>query len=182
MSRCYSTALLGYSIPLVFIGAAALLSGWFDVFNNALSDLGHATRSNVSVLFNLGLSLGSFFIMLFASLYSVRFNVVITALLLFTGFSLNLVAVFDEVYGYVHFAVSVIFFISVAFLLVGYSVIFRKYVVPLSLLAVGIASWYIHFTYDIPRGVAIPELVSVFAVLPVYVDYMRRVCSKCCVG
>ena len=49
-------------VPLFLIMLAIALSGWFNIYDNALSDLGHAVRSNVVPLFNLGLSLGGFLI------------------------------------------------------------------------------------------------------------------------
>ncbi|MEM1601030.1 MAG: DUF998 domain-containing protein [Sulfolobales archaeon] len=179
MSRCYLPAILGYVIPLLLIGVAALTSGWFNMFNNALSDLGHAVRSNVAVIFNLGLALGSLFILLFAIAYSTRFNKLMSILLVLTAFFLNLIAIFDEVYGRLHFIVSVAFFISVGVLLIGYSITFKKYITSLLALAISASSWYLYFNYRVPEGAAIPELVSIIVVLPFYADYVRRVCSLC---
>jgi len=45
---------------------------------------------------------------IFTSLFSMRFNKFMSILLIFMGTSSNLVAVFDEVYGIIHFIVSVI--------------------------------------------------------------------------
>ncbi len=44
--------LLSIIIPLISILVAAVLSDWFSIVNNALSDLGHAKRSSVAPLFN----------------------------------------------------------------------------------------------------------------------------------
>ncbi|MCS7109053.1 MAG: DUF998 domain-containing protein [Sulfolobales archaeon] len=176
--NCYVIAVLGYLIPLLLIFIASVMSGWFNLFNNALSDLGHATRSNVALIFNLGLSLGSLFVILFASIYSIRFNKVLSLLLIFSGFSLNLVAIFDEVYGVTHFVVSVIFFVSLAALLIGYYIVFKNSVLPLLALGVSALSWFLYFTYRFPRGAALPELVSILVVLPIYLDYMRKVCRN----
>ncbi|MEM0065509.1 MAG: hypothetical protein QXH88_01090, partial [Sulfolobales archaeon] len=67
LSKCFILAVSGYAIPLAFIAVAAASAGWFDVVRNALSDLGHATRSSVAPLFNLGLYLGAFTLAIFAS-------------------------------------------------------------------------------------------------------------------
>jgi len=50
--------LLSIIIPLISILVAAVLSDWFNIVNNALSDLGHAKRSSVAPLFNASLVLG----------------------------------------------------------------------------------------------------------------------------
>jgi len=105
-----------------------------------------------------------------------RFNKVMSVLLIFTGVSLNLVAVFDEVYGIIHFIVSALFFISLLILLSTYAYVFKEYVLPISAIVVGVISWALHFIYRIPKGAAIPELISIFIVLPFYMKYVMRVC------
>ncbi|MEM4519634.1 MAG: DUF998 domain-containing protein [Sulfolobales archaeon] len=177
-SKCYITAISGYLIPLVFIFIAATVSGWFSLVDNALSDLGHATKSNVSVVFNLGLSLGSFFIIIFSLTYSIKFNRLITMLLILSGFFLNLIAIFDEVYGRLHFIVSVAFFTSLAALIVGYSVTYRSYLISPVALLVGVLPWATHYLYNIPKGVAVPELISIFVALPFYMKYVRKSCKE----
>jgi hypothetical membrane protein len=57
---------------LLLVLLAALLSGWFNPLTNALSDLGHATRSPVAPIFNLGLSLGGFLLALSGVLCAYR--------------------------------------------------------------------------------------------------------------
>ncbi|MEM2707195.1 MAG: hypothetical protein QW288_06765, partial [Ignisphaera sp.] len=51
-------------VPLICIAISIWLSPWFNILDNALSDLGHATRSSVAPIFNFGLSLGGFLIAL----------------------------------------------------------------------------------------------------------------------
>lgn len=177
MSRaCLGLATSGYAVPLISIAITASASGWFSLVNNALSDLGHATRSAVAPVFNLGLSLGAFLVAVFAAHYSYRLSKPITYALLVTAFSLNLISVFDEVYGRLHFWVSVAFFLGIAVLLVVYAVVFRNYLLPLVALALSIGSWIAHLSYGIPRGAAIPELISIFTALPIYIDYAKRTC------
>ncbi|MEM1651249.1 MAG: DUF998 domain-containing protein [Sulfolobales archaeon] len=178
LSKCFILAVSGYAIPLAFIAVAAASAGWFDVVRNALSDLGHATRSSVAPLFNLGLYLGAFILAIFASRYSLKYSRAITYLLLLTALTLGLVAVFDEVYGVLHFWVSVAFFLSISALLVAYSLKFRSYLLPLVALTTGVLSWVAHLAYRIPRGAAIPELVSIFVALPFYLRYSSLVCRS----
>ncbi len=178
LKYCLGIAILTYVVPLSLITISALTSGWFNIFNNALSDLGHAVRSNVAPIFNLGLMFGALLTVIFASLFSMRFNRVMSVLLIITGTSLNLVAIFDEVYGVIHFIVSVIFFISLLILVSTYAYIFKEYVLPLLAIAIGVISWVLHLIYRIPKGAAIPELISIFITLPFYMRYAVRVCRS----
>ncbi|MEM1526465.1 MAG: DUF998 domain-containing protein [Ignisphaera sp.] len=163
-------------IPLICIAISATLSPWFNIVNNALSDLGHAINSNVSPIFNFGLSLGGSLIIIVATTIILRYSKALTISLTLNGYTLILVAVFDEVYnkyGRLHFWVSVAFFISLAISLIVYSIITPnkiKKIVPLILLTITITSWILHLFYKIPRGAAIPELISIFAVAPFYID------------
>lgn len=176
--KCLALAASAYTAPLGFIAIAAATSGWFNLTRNALSDLGHATRSSVAPIFNLGLYLGAFLVAVFASSYSLLYSKTVSILLLVSAFSLGLVAVFDEVYGALHFWVSVAFFLSIAALLVAYSLRFRTYVAPAIALAVAASSWVAHLAYRVPRGAALPELVSIFAALPFYLKYVSVVCRE----
>ncbi len=63
--RLYSV--FGIAVPIVSfvsIAVSILLSPWFSWKVNALSDLGHATRSSVFPIFKLGLLLGGFLIVI----------------------------------------------------------------------------------------------------------------------
>lgn len=169
------TPLTSIVVPSVFIALSALLSGWFNILDNALSDLGHATKSNVSILFNLGLVLGGFLLYTNA-LVVARVEKAYRFLMGFAGFSLALVGVFDEVYGLTHFIVSIIFFITLLSFLVYYSSRADGWRRNASLVGiiVSIIAWALHFTLKIPRGAAIPELISIVAVTPFYLDvYME---------
>ncbi len=157
--------------PLAAIAVAAALSGWFDVFSNALSDLGHATRSAVAPVFNTGLSLGGLLMSIVAVKLLTRLSKTLAAILALDGYALILVAVFDEVYGRLHFAVSVLFFalLGAAVLYYGFASKSAKLrIAALALFTAALASWIAHLAYKTPRGAAVPELVSVIAALPVY--------------
>jgi len=174
---CILTALLSVSMPLLFILMAITFSTWFNVYDNALSDLGHAMRSSVAPIFNAGLSLGAFLLVVFAVGYVKNVSKALAILIALCAFSLNLVAVFDEVYGSLHYWVSVAFFTLVAFLLVGCGYVMKRMSLAMLALAVGIAVWYIHITHKVPRGAAIPELISVFISIPFLITFAyRNVC------
>ena len=111
-------ALFGVAGPIaayLFIVISIILSPWFNWSTDALSDLGHASRSDVAPLFNFGLHLAGFLIMVF-SMTVFRKHAKFTSLcLLISALMLQLVAVFDEVYGFLHFLVSIFFFASLGF-------------------------------------------------------------------
>jgi hypothetical membrane protein len=159
-------------VPLACIAAAALSSSWFDLWSNALSDLGHAVRSNVAPIFNFGLSAGGLLVAL-AGACSLERSRAIGWTLVVAGYFLVLIAVFDEVYGRLHFYVSVAFFLSIAVLLAEYALTVRgvKGLLASLAIAVGVAAWVAHLAYGVPRGAAVPELVSIFVALPFYFDF-----------
>jgi hypothetical membrane protein len=170
---CLFLAELSITVPLISIAIAILLSDWFSITNNALSDLGHATKSSVAPIFNFGLSLGGALIIYTSALCLYKSSKVFSAVGFLVGFTLTLVAVFDEIYSGLHFKVSVAFFLSLALFLVAYGVYFRSYL-PIPAMTVAILAWLLHFAYNIPKGVAIPELVSVFATAPFYIDTIKK--------
>jgi hypothetical membrane protein len=161
------------AVPLIMITVSIALSPWFNIVKNALSDLGHATRSSVAPLFNLGLSLGGVLAILTATILITRISKALAISICVSGYFLILVAVFDEVYGKLHYWVSVAFFLSLGASLIIYSLISRntvKRVSALVLLIVAVTSWVLHIYYRIPSGAAIPELISIFAIAPFYID------------
>ncbi|ADM27168.1 Protein of unknown function DUF998 [Ignisphaera aggregans DSM 17230] len=176
---CILVALSSFVIPLLFISIAIAMSDWFNIYDNALSDLGHATRSKVAPIFNIGLSLGAFLLTIFAINYVKDISRILMILLLLCAFLLNLVAVFDEVYGKLHYWVSVAFFISLALLLAGYGYFMKQIVLATIAIAIGVIAWYIHMVYRIPRGAAIPELISIFISIPFLIVFAyRNVCRE----
>ncbi|MEL9940570.1 MAG: DUF998 domain-containing protein [Ignisphaera sp.] len=176
--------LASIAIPLICIAISIALSPWFNITSNALSDLGHAINSKVSPIFNFGLSLGGTLIIVTAVTIIIRAGKPMAISTSVTGYTLILVAVFDEVYnryGKLHFWVSVAFFLSLATSLVIYSLITSnkiKRIMPLALLAVGVALWILHLFYKIPPGAAIPELISIFIIIPFYIDIVIKALKK----
>ncbi|NJE26153.1 DUF998 domain-containing protein [Thermococcus sp. MV5] len=166
-------AYLSVAIPLFSIVIAIMLSEWFSITNNALSDLGHAIRSPAALVFNFALGLGGALIIYVSALCIYQSSKLFSAVGFLTGFTLILVAIFDEIYGEFHIKVSIAFFLSLAIFLIAYAVYFKSYL-SLPALGISIIAWILHLMYDIPRGAAIPELVSIFAVIPFYIDAMKR--------
>ena len=165
--------ILSYTVPLTAIFIAIALSPWFSFWDNALSDLGHAVKSSVAPIFNFGLVFGGFLTGLIAVKYMLSVDWLKAYILLYMGFTLTLIGVYDEVYGTIHFIVSVLFFLGMIVYLLIFS--FRsKTLVPIPVAILHIIIWILHFGYDIPPGAAIPELIAVFSYIPFYtLDYLR---------
>lgn len=173
LTPCRAVAVLSLLLPLLFICLSIALSSWFNVYRNALSDLGHATRSSVALIFNLGLSLGGVLIVVMGARYLINTSRAMGMVVAILGYALVLIAVFDEVYGSLHFWVSVLFFISLAILLCIYVATFKGFLRRVSAtiaLILALLMWVMHLAFKQPSGAAIPELVSIAAVTPFYID------------
>jgi hypothetical membrane protein len=164
-------ALLGILAPLtaiIFIAVSIVLSPWFSWGSNALSDLGRsaatdgASKSEVAPLFNFGLLLCGFLIILY-SITSFRKHAKYTSyVLIIAGLALQLVATFDEVYGSLHFLVSVLFFAALGFASISYSVEKRS-VLAFAALVIGSVSWLLYGLEIYSAGIAVPEVISSMA-------------------
>jgi hypothetical membrane protein len=176
--RDYS--LLGIVGPLLgylFIGTAISQSPWFRWEKNALSDLGHSTRSSVAPVFNFGLLLTGLCIAAYV-LLSLRHLAKWTSLsLLLSGFSLQLVATFDEVYGFLHFAVSVLFFLSIGVSSIVYAAEKKSYLGVVAFV-IGLAAWMLYWMRVYVAGVAVPETISTLVVLPLIMSTAMKIYHK----
>jgi len=169
---------IGVSISLAGVLAASLMAGWFSWWRNALSDLGHATRHpETAVLFNGSLIVGGILVAAGGSLLLCAGERALALGFMLVGLGLALVGGFDEVYGRVHFAVSVFLFASLGVLLVAVAVSSRS-PYPLTSIAVGAAAWALHFVAGVPEGAAVPEIVSVVATLPWALRSLLRVAGR----
>ena len=158
-------ALFGLVAPLIaifFIVVSILLSPWFSWWSNALSDLGHSVNSDVAPLFNFGLLLSGFLTILY-SITSFRNHAKYTSyVLVIVGLSLQLVATFDEVYGSLHFQVSVLFFMALGFASISY-IIEKRSVLAFAALIIGSVSWILYGLEIYSAGIAVPETISSIA-------------------
>lgn len=159
-------ALLGIIGPLVAyiaIGLSIYLSPSFSWYKNALSDLGHAQRSNVAPIFNFGLLLSGFLV----TMYSIRFlanRAKYTGIAVaFSAFMLQAIAAFDEIYGFIHYIVSVLFFVSAGISCIIYF-IEEKSVLSIIAFLVGLIAWLTYWFGLYKAGVAVPEIISAIAV------------------
>ncbi|MEM2111830.1 MAG: DUF998 domain-containing protein [Candidatus Bathyarchaeia archaeon] len=155
-------ALLGVIAPLtayIFVGTAVTLSPWFSWQENALSDLGHAINSNVAAIFNFGLLLTGFLIGIYSVTAFRKYAKYSSVFLLISAFSLQLVATFNETYCFVHFAVSMVFFILIGTTLIVYSIEKRSFV-SITAFIIGIGSWILYWANPYSAGIAVPEAIS----------------------
>jgi len=161
-------ALLGAVGPLVAyvsIGVSIALSPWFSWKRNALSDLGHAVKSGVAPIFNFGLLLAGFLVMVYAVMALRNYAKWTSYSLVISAFLLQLVAVFDEVYGPLHFVVSVLFFVSLGPTSILYA-IERKSSLAVIGFIIGLLLWVFYWARIYSAGVAVPETLSTVAVIP----------------
>jgi len=179
--------LVGPLVAIFFIVVSIVLSPWFSWWSNALSDLGCsansevAPKSEVAPLFNFGLLLSGFFLIVY-SITSFRNHAKYTSyLLVIVGLTLQLVATFDEVYGSLHFQVSVLFFVALCFASISY-VIEKRSVLAFAALVIGFASWILYGLEIYSSGIAVPETISSMATvtwvmlsaLRIYFDKLDR--------
>ncbi len=160
-------ALLGIIGPLVAyisIGISILRSPWFSWERSALSDLGHSVKSSVAPIFNLGLSLAGFLIMLYIFTTFRKYAKYTASGFVISSFFLQLIATFDEVYGFLHGAVSVLFFISLGItsLLYAYE---KKSVFAVIVFIISFSSWILYGLEIYSAGIAVPETISSVAVM-----------------
>jgi hypothetical membrane protein len=160
--------LVGPLIAIFFIVVSIVLSPWFSWWSNALSDLGRSAnsevmpKSEVAPLFNLGLLLSGFLTILY-SITSFRNHAKYTSyLLVFIGLTLQLVATFDEVYGSLHFQVSVLFFMALGFASISY-IVEKRSVLAFAALIIGSVSWILYGLEIYSAGIAVPETISSMA-------------------
>jgi hypothetical membrane protein len=160
-------ALFGVIGPLlayVSIGVSIALSPWFSWEKSVLSDLGHAVESGVAPIFNFGLLLTGFFLTIYAVKVLKGYTRWTGYSLVISAFTLQLIAVFDKVYGLLHLVVSISFFVSLGVTSLFYAVE-RKSYSAVAAFAVGLISWTFYWAGIYSAGVAVPETISSVAVL-----------------
>ncbi|MEM0117086.1 MAG: DUF998 domain-containing protein [Conexivisphaerales archaeon] len=113
-------------LPYPFIIVSMLLSPWFNMYEDALSDLGNLNNGLAARIYDSGLTLGGVFVILF-SLMLMRGNrgkhfVTVGTLISFIGIALALIGLFPENAGEIHGIISTFFFglIVVSMIIYGY--------------------------------------------------------------
>jgi hypothetical membrane protein len=169
--------MVGPLVAYVFIFASIMFSPWFSWENNALSDLGHSVSSGVAPLFNFGLFLTGFLVIIY-SIGSLRIYAKYSSyFLLASALMLQLVAVFDEVYGFLHFAVSVLFFLCLGVSSLVYAVEKRSILASATLI-IGLISWILFWADIYTAGIAVPEAISSVVTLWIISSAMQAFLSN----
>ena len=151
-----------------FIIASIALSPWFNLYDDALSDLGNTVSNGwVGYVYDAGLIAAGLLVLAFAALLSReardRRTLVWTAPLMVAAADLALVGIFSESAGHIHGVVSEIFFLTIVVAMLAYSYVSWPLGSPrIGSLALvfGILSAVIWFASWPWAGVAIQEAVT----------------------
>ncbi|MEM2464338.1 MAG: DUF998 domain-containing protein [Candidatus Bathyarchaeia archaeon] len=155
--------IIGPLIAYTCIGLSIYLSPSFSWRVNALSDLGHAKNSIVAPIFNFGLLVSGFLVALYSAKSLAGYAKYTSVSLTLSALMLQAVAAFDEIYGQIHFIVSVIFFILAGISCIIYS-LEKKSILAALAFAVGFLSWALWWAGVYKMGIAVPETISALAV------------------
>ncbi len=172
-------ALFGVFGPLlvyISILLSLVLSPWFSWESNALSDLGHAVTRDAAPIFNLGLLLAGFLMMIYALTVFQKHAKYSSFCLLVSTFLVQLLAVFNEVYGSLHYVVAVPHFVMLSLTSIVYTVEKRS-AVALSTFIIVMFSWLLYGLNIFNIGIAVPETVSklvlawiMYSAIKIYLD------------
>ena len=167
----YTTFIVVYGLIFLAIG----LAPWFSWKKNALSDLGNCMRSNVSVIFNLALVSGGWLLAMYSIVYLRTDTKISWLFFIASGFALQLIGTYDEAYHYIHWMVSVTFFLVYDISLLVYS-LERRILIGILLFIVYIGVWYAFYNGLLSGGVSIPEMITSLIVSSMLViEETRRV-------
>ena len=160
--------IIAATISYPFLLPSVILSPWFNVFDNALSDLGNLNlNAPTAYIFNAGIMLSGLFVAAFAILVSSGHHdwkyLIWTVPLSFAGLSLIMVGIFPINSGIIHGLVSVGFFVTMIITMLVYS--FSSWLlgsprIGVIALTFGIASvliWSSPWPWD---GVAVQETLT----------------------
>jgi len=173
-------ALFGVFGPLlvyVSIALSLVFSPWFNWESNALSDLGHAVTSDVASIFNLGLLLAGFLMMIYALTVFKKHAKYSSFCLLVSTFLVQLLATFNEAYGSLHYAVAVPHFVMLSVTSIVYTVEKRS-AVALVTFTIVMFSWLLYALNIFNIGVAVPETVSKLVVAWIMYSAIKIYISK----
>ena len=184
MSRETRLGFLAPLIALVAITVAILISPGFTWPDNALSDLGHYTRTDLgpykllgAIIFNSGLILTGLVMLYFAIWFTkqstdtpTRFGIIPLMISLLFLISIG---IFSENFGEIHFIVSVGFFLTFPFSMwiIGLAWMRFRHLRPFALVSLilpflSVVFWWYHFVGN-PywTGAAIPEIVTAMSAI-----------------
>jgi hypothetical membrane protein len=186
-SQIQRYTLIGFIAPVIALGTifiAILLSPLFTWEGNALSDLGHYTRTDlgsnqfiVAIIFNAGLILTSILMLYFVVSFSKGLNDIPTKIgMVILGIAcvfLLLIGIFSENAGSIHFWVSAGFFFTFPFAMWTIAIGWFRFpnlrwfsLISFLLPFFSLYIWPAHFAGTLPwTGEAIPEIITAFSAI-----------------
>jgi hypothetical membrane protein len=168
---------LGPALVYFSITASLILSPWFSWENNALSDLGNSATSDVAPLFNFGLLLAGFFLMVYALTAFKKHAKYSSACLLVSAFLVELLATFNIAYGFLHYVVAVPHFVMLSVTSIVYTVERRSAIAFATFLIVS-GSWILYEIGVFDVSIAVPETISKIVLAWILVSAIRIYISK----
>jgi len=156
--------ILGPLLVYVTIAISLAVSPWFSWQTNALSDLGHSVNSSAAPIFNFGLLISGFLLIIYSLTVFKKYAKYSSYFLLVSTFFVQLISVFNETYGSIHYAVAVPHFLMLSATSIVYSVEKRSVLAAGTFLAV-MFCWLLYALNLFGIGIAVPETVSKLVLL-----------------
>lgn len=155
---------LGPLMVYVSIVVSLLVSPWFNWQTNALSDLGHPVNSQAAPIFNGGLFLAGFFLMLYSMTAFKKHAKYSSISLLISSFFVQMLAVINESYGGLHYVAAVPHFLTLSLTSIVYGWE-KKSKFAITTFAVVMFTWLLYSLNVFNMGIAVPETVSKLVLL-----------------
>jgi len=156
--------ILGPVMVYLSIVVSLLVSPWFNWQTNALSDLGHAVNSEAAPIFNGGLFLAGFFLMLYSMTVFKKHAKYSSTCLLVSSFFVQMLAVINLAYGPLHYVAAVPHFLTLSLTSVVYGYEKRsKFAIGTFLVVM--FTWLLYSLNAFNMGIAIPETMSKLVLL-----------------
>ena len=172
-----SLGIVGPIIVYISIGVSIMFSPWFSWQRNALSDLGHAVKSEVAPIFNLGLLLGGLLLVVYVVTVFREHAKYTSLCLVASAFLLQLIATFNEAYGFLHDVVSVLFFVSI-WITSLVNAIETKSLEALGAFIISFGIWVLYGLKVYSAGIAVPEIISFTTVAALLMLSIIRIFSQ----
>jgi len=176
----FKPLIAGVLIALIFFSSlyySIMFVDWFDWRKNALSDLGNSAKSEVAAQFNFGLLLVGLLMILLALNYVRRSSRISWILFAVSGFLLQMIAAFDEVYGRLHFLISVAIFACMGLTILVDSIELRSKAI-LSIFALYAFIWPLYLLIKTSTGILTRAAVAEVSSVILFMAYFILRCIK----
>jgi len=176
----FKPLIAGVVIALIFFSSlyySISLADWFDWRRNALSDLGNSVMSSVAAQFNFSLLLVGLLMILLALNHVRRSSRVSWILFAISGFLLQMIAAFDEVYGQLHFLTSVAIFASMGLTILADSIELRSKTL-LGIFALYALIWPLYFFIKTFTGILTKAAAAEMFSITLFMAYFILRCIK----